>query len=177
MVTLQEQIDIEAPFERLLWWVDHFEREFVRWSPYHLACQLLTGGIDVGDKVRFREIVMGFDYDVTGIIVRSERDNDRFRFDFESDRKMAVITFEGWRTGQGCRFCHTEAFGMQAPVIGPLVDSLIFKVLFREKCDWQLIRDDMILDNRLLADILISGIYPERIPAEDPRDPSGNVRV
>lgn len=177
MVTLQEQIDIGAPFGRLLQWVDRFEEEFVRWSPYHLECQLLTGGRGVGDKVRFREIVMGLDYDVTGTIIRSERDNDRFRFDFESDRKMAVITFEGWRTGQGCRFCHTEVFGMRAPVIGPFMNFLIFKVLFRKKCDWQLIRDDMILDNRLLAGILTSGIYPERIPVEDLMDPSRNVQV
>ena len=141
MVTLREQIDIGAPFERLLWWVDHFEGEFVRWSPYHLECQLLTGGIDMGDKVRFREIVMGLDYDVTGSITKSERDDDHFRFDFESDRKMAVISFEGWRTAQGCRFCHTESFGMRTPIISPLTNFLVFKVFFRKKCDWQLIRD------------------------------------
>ena len=40
MITLTESIHIDAPFEALCAWVDNFEREFVRWSPYHLECQL-----------------------------------------------------------------------------------------------------------------------------------------
>ena len=64
MVTLTETTEIAAPFEKLEWWADHFAEEFVRWSPYHLECELLSGGIQIGDKVRFYEIVMGMDYDV-----------------------------------------------------------------------------------------------------------------
>ena len=69
MVTLTETTEIAAPFEKLEWWVDHFEEEFVKWSPLHLECELLSGGIQAGDKVRFHEIVMGMDYDVTGTII------------------------------------------------------------------------------------------------------------
>ena len=65
MVTLTETTEIAAPFEKLEWWVDHFEEEFVKWSPLHLECELLSGGIQARDKVRFHEIVMGMDYDVT----------------------------------------------------------------------------------------------------------------
>lgn len=72
MVTLTETTEIAAPFEKLEWWVDHFEEEFVKWSPLHLECELLSGGIQAGDKVRFHEIVMGMDYDVTGTIIRAE---------------------------------------------------------------------------------------------------------
>ncbi|MGP1587903.1 MAG: SRPBCC family protein [Treponemataceae bacterium] len=167
MIVLKEQIDIPAPFEKLCQWADNFETEFVKWSPYHLECELFDGGVKKGDRVRFYEIVMGLDYDVTGTIVESERDNDRFRFVFETAKRMAIITFEGMRTEQGCRFSHTEAFGLQTPVIGTIINFLIFNVIFRKKANWQLIRDDMILDNRLLSDILTKEIYPERISIED----------
>ena len=55
---------------------------------------------------------------------------------------------------------------MTKPVIGPILNFLIFKVFFRKKANWQLIRDDMILDNRYLKEILTEGKYPERIPLE-----------
>ena len=47
-----------------------------------------------------------------------------------------------------------------------IMNFLIFKVFFRKKANWQLIRDDMILDNRYLYDILTEGKYPERIPLD-----------
>lgn len=56
---------------------------------------------------------------------------------------------------------------MTAPVIGPIMNFLIFKVFFKKKADWNLIRDDMILDNRYLSDILTEGKYPERIPLNE----------
>lgn len=167
MIVLNERIDIPAPFERLCAWADNFEEEFVRWSPYHIECDLYDDGVEVGDRVRLREIVMGLDYDVTGTIVESERDADHFRFVFDSDKKMARIIFEGRRTPDGCRFCHTEEFGMRTPLVGAVVNALVFKVLFRRKADWRLVRDDMILDNAYLRDILVEGRYPPRIPLDE----------
>ena len=161
MHTLTERIDIDAPFERLCDWADNFEEEFVRWSLYHLECELYDGGVTVSSRVRFREIVMGLDYDVTGTITQSVRDRDHFRFVFRSDRKTAFITFEGERTEAGCRFSHTESFGVGTPII--------FNVFFRKKANWQLIRDDMILDNRYLKEILEEGRYPERISPDELR--------
>ena len=107
---------------------------------------------------------MGLDYDVTGRITESEKDSDHFRIVFQSDAKTAFITFEANRTDGGIHFSHTEEFGMTTPVLGPIMNFLIFKVFFRKKADWSLIRDDMILDNRYLSDILVSGKYPGRIP-------------
>ena len=46
------------------------------------------------------------------------------------------------------------------------MNFLLFKIIFRKKCNWQLIRDDMILDNKYLTEILTEGKYPERIPVE-----------
>jgi len=166
MITLMEQVDIPAPYERLNAWAQNFQEEFVKWSPFHIECELYDGGYQVGNRVRFREIVMNLDYNVSGVIVACEQDDDHFRIVFQSDRKTAFITFEGKRTENGCHFSHTESFGLTTPVIGPVLNFLIFKVLFRKKANWQLIRDDMILDNRYLTEILTEKKYPERIPLE-----------
>lgn len=167
MIVLKEQVDILAPYEKLEAWLDGFEEEFVKWSPYHIECELFDGGCKVGDRVRFREIVMDLDYDVTGTIIESERDENHFRIVFRSDKKTAFITFEGMRTKEGCRFSHTESFGLTTPIVGAILNFLIFKVLYRKKANWQLIQEDMILDNRYLTDILTEGKYPERIPLEE----------
>ena len=66
MVVLTEQIEIPASYEKLEAWTANFEEEFVKWSPYHIECNLYNGNYHAGSKVRFREIVMGLDYDVTG---------------------------------------------------------------------------------------------------------------
>lgn len=167
MITLSEQISIPVPFESLCAWADNFEEEFVKWSPYHLECNLFDKSISAGSRVRFYEIVVGMDYDVTGTIIESQRDENFFRFVFQSDKKTAFITFEGKRTEKGCVFSHTESFGVTTPFLGVIMNFLIFKVFYRKKANWQLIRDDMILDNKYLYDILTQGKYPERIPIEE----------
>ena len=91
-----------------------------------------------------------------------EQDENHFRIVFRSDKKTAFITFEGKRTEIGCQFSHAEAFGMTTPVIGASMNFLIFKVFSRKKANWQRIRDDMILDNRYLYDILTEEKYPEK---------------
>lgn len=166
MITLKERVDIPAPYERLEAWIENFREEFVKWSPYHIECDLYDGGYQVGNRIRFREIVMNLDYNVTGTITECSQDKDSFRIVFRSDKKTAFIIFEGCRKETGCRFSHTEAFGMTTPIIGPVMNFLIFKVFFRKKANWQLIRDDMVLDNRYLTDILTAGKYPDRIPLD-----------
>ncbi len=164
MVTLTETVDIPAPYGKLEAWAANFEEEFVKWSPYHIECDMYDGSYEKGSRIRFREIVMGLDYDVTGTVTECEQDADHFLIVFRSDKKTAFITFKGERTDTGCRFTHTESFGMSSPVIGPVVNFLVFKVFFRKMADWNLIREDMILDNKYLSDILTEGKYPERIP-------------
>ena len=102
MVVLTEQIEIPASYEKLKAWTANFEEEFVKWSPYHIECNLYNGNYHAGSKVRFREIVMGLDYDVTGTITECEQDENHFRIVFRSDKKTAFITFEGKRTETGC---------------------------------------------------------------------------
>jgi len=125
------------------------------------------GGYQKGMKVRFREIVGGLDYNVTGFITDCEQDNDHFRIVFQSEKKTSFITFEGQKTADGCRFIHTEAFGLTKPVIGPILEFFTFKVFYRKWCNWKLIREDMILDNKYLNDILTEGKYAERLTGID----------
>ena len=167
MITLKEEVKIDVPFEKLLKWVDKFETEFVKWSPYHLECKLIDGGLEVGNRVQFHEIVMGIDYNITGSIIVSKRTKDDFKFEFLSDAKTAVISFEGRRTINGCHFSHTEAFGSRTPIIGGILNFLIFKVIYKKKANFKLIRDDMKLDNIYLTNILTKNEYPKRIPVED----------
>ncbi len=166
MVTLTERVNISAPYEKLESWILNFREEFVKWSPYHIECDMYDGGYQVGNRIRFREIVMNLDYNVTGIITECDQDKDHFRIIFQSVKKTALIIFEGQRTETGCWFSHTEKFGLMTPVFGPVMNFLLFKILFRKKADWQLIRDDMILDNRYLTEILTKGKYPDRLPSE-----------
>ena len=133
MVVLTEQIEIPAFYEKMEAWAANFEEEFVKWSPYHIECNLYNGNYHAGSKVRFREIVMGLDYDVTGTITECEQDKNHFSIVFQSDKKTAFITFEGKRTETGCHFSHTEAFGITTPVIGAIMNFLIFKVFFRKR--------------------------------------------
>ena len=95
MVVLTEQIEIPASYEKMEAWTANFEEEFVKWSPYHIECNLYNGNYNAGSKIRFREIVMGLDYDVTGTITECEQDENHFRIVFRSDKKTAFITFEG----------------------------------------------------------------------------------
>ena len=73
MVVLTEQIEIPASYEKMEAWTANFEEEFVKWSPYHIECNLYNGNYHAGSKVRFREIVMGLDYDVTGRLRNANR--------------------------------------------------------------------------------------------------------
>ena len=133
MVVLTEQIEIPAFYEKMEAWAANFEEEFVKWSPYHIECNLYNGNYHAGSKVRFREIVMGLDYDVTGTITECEQDKNHFRIVFQSDKKTAFITFEGKRTETGCHFSHTEAFGMTTPVIGGDHELPDLQCVFQEK--------------------------------------------
>lgn len=134
MITLNEQIEINVPYERMEAWANNFEEEFVKWRPYHIEC---------------------------------EQDSNHFRIVFQSTKKTAFITFEGKRTASGCHFSHTEAFGLTTPVIGSILEFLTFRIFYRKWCNWTLIREDMILDNKYLNDILTKGKYPKRIPIDE----------
>ena len=90
MVVLTEQIEIPASYEKLKAWTANFKEEFVKWSPYHIECNLYNGNYHAGSKVRFREIVMGLDYDVTGTITECEQDIRKIGIQFTTGQQVGV---------------------------------------------------------------------------------------
>ena len=51
MIVLTEQIEIPASYEKLKAWTANFEEEFVKWSPYHIECNLYNGNYNAGSKL------------------------------------------------------------------------------------------------------------------------------
>ena len=60
MIVLTEQIEVPASYEKPEAWTANFEEEFLKWSPYHLECNLYDRNDHAGSRVRFREIVVGW---------------------------------------------------------------------------------------------------------------------
>ena len=50
MIVLTEQIEIPASYEKLKAWTANFEEEFVKWSPYHIECNLYNGELSCGKQ-------------------------------------------------------------------------------------------------------------------------------
>ena len=90
MVVLTEQIEIPASYEKMEAWTANFEEEFVKWSPYHIECNLYNGNYHAGSKIRFREIVMGLDYDVTGTITECEQDIRKIGVQFTAGQQVDI---------------------------------------------------------------------------------------
>ena len=90
MIVLTEQIEIPASYEKLKAWTANFEEEFVKWSPYHIECNLYNGNYNAGSKIRFREIVMGLDYDVTGTITECEQDIRKIGIQLTAGQQVGV---------------------------------------------------------------------------------------
>ena len=90
MIVLTEQIEIPASYEKLKAWTANFEEEFVKWSPYHIECNLYNGNYNAGSKIRFREIVVGLDYDVTGTITECEQDIRKIGIQFTAGQQVGV---------------------------------------------------------------------------------------
>ncbi|MDR1511904.1 MAG: SRPBCC family protein [Propionibacteriaceae bacterium] len=162
MIRLKDSVDIAVPLDRLYQWLQSLDVNFVKWSPHHEYFQKTTGGLDVGDEIQFKELVMGVPYDIRGVIREHEKSDAGFRIMFASMSGWGHIYFIGEATEGGCRFTHIEEFGKPDTPWGRFINWLLFKVLFKKRANWQLIKDDMAEDNIYLKQILETGVYPER---------------
>jgi hypothetical protein len=160
MITLKEYVDNSVPLDELYDGRGGLDENFVKWSPYHEYFNKISGGFDVGDKIRFKELVMGVPYDIRGIIKQHEKSTDGFRIMFETMSGLAHIHFNGEKTAGGCRFTHIEEFGKPDTFWGKIFNWLLFEVIAKRKANWRLIKDDMAEDNMYLKKILETGVYP-----------------
>lgn len=62
----------------------------MKWSPYHIECNLYNGNYNAGSNIRFREIVMGLDYDVTGTITECEQDIRKIGIQFTACQQICI---------------------------------------------------------------------------------------
>ena len=58
MIVLTEQIAIPASYEKLKAWTANFEEEFVKWSPYHIECNLYNGNYNAGSTVSYTHLTL-----------------------------------------------------------------------------------------------------------------------
>ncbi len=160
MITVSDSIDISASLDKLYEWLRTLDENFVKWSPYHEYFIKLSGGLDVGDTIQFKEVVMGVPYDIKGIIQTHTKGANEFRIMFETMSGLAHIHFIGEKTADSCRFTHIEEFGKPDTFFGKIFNWLLFDVIAKKRADWQLIQNDMEEDNRYLKQILETGVYP-----------------
>ena len=155
MILLKDSIEIKTTIDSVYQWFLNLNENFVRWdSVHHTDFQLLSGGTEVGDKIYFEEIVDGVKYAIKGKIIEKTKSDDRFVFAFKTSSGMGRIYFIGEKQDNKVRFTHVEKFGLKTPVIGNVVNFLLFKVIARKKANWDLILNDMKEDNVRLKELM-----------------------
>lgn len=159
MIVLRDSIEIATSIDELYTWFLNLEENFVDWSPYHTEFKKLNGGLRVGDKIKFVEVVNDIEYKVKGVIKEDKKTEDSFTIIFETASGLARIYFIGEAIDSGCRFTHIEEFGMKDSFLGKIVNWLIFDLLIKKKADWDLILEDMKEDNLYLKNYLETGEY------------------
>jgi len=158
MITLRDSIEIKTTPDKLYNWFMDLDKHFTEWHPNHIKFEKVTGGTDVGDIIYFEERVGGILYKVKGEIIRKEKNKNGFRLGFKTLSGLGRISFIGEATEGGCLFTHIERFGLETPVIGGIVNFLLFKLLARKKANWDIILQDMREDNANLKKIMEGGI-------------------
>jgi hypothetical protein len=154
MITLKDSIEIETSIEELYNWFMNLEVNFTKWHPNHKKFERLTGGDEVGDVIYFEECVSGIWYKIKGEITVKEKNKDNFRLEFKTMSGIGRISFITKKTEEGCIFTHIENFGLETPLIGSIINFLLFNVIARKKANWDLILHDMKEDNKNLKQIL-----------------------
>jgi hypothetical protein len=154
MITLKDSIEIKATPNKLYNWFMDLDKNFTKWHANHTKFEKVTGGTDVGDTIYFEESVGGILYKIKGEITGKEQNGNSFRLDFKTMSGLGHISFTADATEDGCIFTHIERFGLETPIIGSIVNFLIFNVLARKKANWDIILKDMKEDNENLKIIM-----------------------
>ncbi len=161
-IRLEDSIKINVPLSQLYDWMLELDKNFVPWHPNHEYFIKVTGGLEPGNQIRFKELVMGESYDIEGTILEHWKNDNEFFMLFETFSGMGKITFNGKTTPNGCTFTHIEEFGKPAGFFRSMYNWWVFEVFGKKKANWELILTDMKEDNINLKQILETGIYPER---------------
>ncbi|MCE5345730.1 MAG: SRPBCC family protein [Bacteroidales bacterium] len=154
MVELKDSIEIRTSVNLLYEWLLDLDKHFVEWHPNHKVFEFVSKGKEIGDKIYFEEEVNGVLYAIKGEIIDLAKTKDSFNVAFKTSAGLGHIYFMGKETYSGCVFTHVEQFGLSTPIIGNVINFLLFKVLARKKANWNLILTDMREDNKRLKELL-----------------------
>jgi hypothetical protein len=157
MIELKDSIEIKTTINDLYNWFMNLEKNFTKWHPNHKKFEKVTGGDDVGDVIYFEQCVSGVWYKIKGEITAKDKNKNSFRFEFKTMSGIGKILFIAKTTEEGCIFTHIETFGLKTPVIGGILNFLLFNVLARKKANWDIILQDMKEDNENLKKIMEKG--------------------
>lgn len=154
MISLEDSIEINTTVDHLYDWLINLDRNFPKWNANHGKFLKVTGGNAVGDIIYFEECVEGIWYKIRGKITVIEKKDDFFTIEFSTMSGIGTITFIGQKSDAGCIFTHIERFGLRRPLVGELINFMLFKVLARKKANFELILKDMKEDNGNLKALL-----------------------
>ncbi|MDR2415292.1 MAG: SRPBCC family protein [Candidatus Peribacteria bacterium] len=160
MIVLTDSIDISVSLHELYHWLEALDKNFVKWSPSHEYFYKLDGGVQVGDRIQFRETVEDVSYTIKGVIQQHSTTKDSFHIVFTTMSGIGRIHFIGEKIKSGVHFTHIEEFGKSDTLFGRIFSWLLFNIFARKKANWQRILDDMKRDNKYLKQILEEGKYP-----------------
>jgi hypothetical protein len=118
MIILEDSIEIRTTPERILDWFEHLNRNFVLWNQNHKRFVKITGGMEVGDVVRFEQRISGKWYKYNLRICRKEISGTGWTIEAKTSF-IAQLTFITEKTGDVCIFKHVESFGfIENPLVG-----------------------------------------------------------
>lgn len=157
-VVVQASVEIAAPFEELKEWFQRLDHYFPLWYPdQKRTFKLLSGSMKRGSKVAFEEEIKGAKLTNKGKIVRNRVEPDRFEIAIKTGAGLGKVRYLGRRTPNGCHFTNVEEFGISIPIIGHLINFLMFNLFIRQCANMHLVLADIKKDNQQLQLALEGG--------------------
>ena len=154
MLTLEDSIEIKTTPSKLLAWFMDLDRHFTEWHPNHTKFEKVTGGMEVGDIIRFEERIKGkwFKFNFT---ITEKNITDR-GWTIETRAPYSKIIFIAEQKDDLTIFTHREQFGLftsDNALIRKLL-APIFRFLTNPKFRYDLIENDIREDNVNLKQIM-----------------------
>jgi hypothetical protein len=155
MIKLTDSIQINKKPETVFDWFMNLDNNFVKWHPNHMKFSKITGGMNVGDIVRFEEKISDKWFKFNVKITKIEKTKDRWLIEAKTPL-FATLLFTAQGNATGCVFTHTEIFGMIRSKNSNIQNTLIpiLKKIINPIFRFDLIERDIKEDNLNLKRIL-----------------------
>ncbi|NIM51343.1 MAG: hypothetical protein GTN62_11600 [Gemmatimonadales bacterium] len=126
MISLRDEIDIEAPPERVWEWLSHLPENYRAWHPDHVRCQWLRGEpLQVGSVLYMEEYLHGKLHKLrarTTSAIPGQEVHYRLAPGMSGTFRVTPRT-------HGTRFTAELRFGFRRPMLGALADLLLSRLL------------------------------------------------